>query len=277
MTYDKNFLDHVDRLIKQRPISAKTLAPFRDLVLFMTQSDPKVESVVLEERLRNIKQEEGFPLFSREDLPLDVAAFSDLLASFLEHLGNSKRNDKRELKKALEKSKSTPDWTLNLFQCLLKQDEDTLAKIGTDVGLDPGVLRFLGIIALKPSLHTLRDALSQNIDKEAWDHGYCPLCGSQPSMAYFDETGKRYLHCELCGEEWAYPRLNCPFCRNQDHETLGYFHSDDEEGYRVDFCRKCLRYLKTVDKRVFENPAPMELEYLATIHLDILANEHGFK
>jgi FdhE protein len=96
-------------------------------------------------------------------------------------------------------------------------------------------------------------------------------------MAYFAKTGKRYLHCELCGQEWAYPRLKCPFCRNDEHETLGYFDVEGEEGFRVDFCRKCLRYLKTVDKRVFEEAAPMELEHLATIHLDILANENGFR
>jgi hypothetical protein len=32
-----------------------------------------------------------------------------------------------------------------------------------------------------------------------------------------------------------------------------------------------------VDKRIVEDAAPMEVEYLATIHLDLLANRHGFK
>jgi hypothetical protein len=32
-----------------------------------------------------------------------------------------------------------------------------------------------------------------------------------------------------------------------------------------------------VDKRIVEDAAPMELEYLATLHLDLLANKHGFK
>jgi len=277
MTYDKHFLSHIDRLIQQRPISEKTLAPFRDLVLFMIQADPELEPIVLEEGLNDIKREEGFPLFSREDLPIDFDTVSDLLTRFLEYLGNSKRNDKGGLKKALEKSKMDPDWALKLFKCILRQDEDKLAKIGKDTGLDPEVLRFLGYVALRPSLHALCDTLSQKIDKEGWDHGYCPLCGSQPCMAYFAKSGKRYLHCELCGEEWAYPRLSCPFCRNQDHETLGYFEAEEEEGFRVNYCKKCLRYLKTVDKRVFEEAAPMELEHLATIHLDILAAEQGYK
>jgi FdhE protein len=276
MTYDEQFLGHIDRLIQQRPISEKTLAPFRELVLFMIQADPEVEPFDLEEGLKDIKQKEGFPLFSRQDLPLDFDTVSNLLTKFLEHLGNSHRQDRGALKKALEHLKRGPDWALKLCQCILGRDEDTLTTIGKDAGLDKEVLRFLGCVALRPSLHALCDTFSQKIDKEEWDHGYCPLCGSQPSMAYIDKSGKRYLHCELCGEEWAYPRLSCPFCQNQDHETLGYFQAEEEEGFRVDYCRKCLRYIKTVDKRVFEEAAPMELEYLATIHLDILAAGQGF-
>jgi hypothetical protein len=32
-----------------------------------------------------------------------------------------------------------------------------------------------------------------------------------------------------------------------------------------------------VDQRVFEKATPMEIENLATIHLDLLAEENGFK
>jgi hypothetical protein len=38
-----------------------------------------------------------------------------------------------------------------------------------------------------------------------------------------------------------------------------------------------MRYIKTIDKRAFEEVGPLELENLATIHLDLLANENEFK
>jgi len=91
------------------------------------------------------------------------------------------------------------------------------------------------------------------------------------------DQGKRFLHCELCGYEWYYPRLKCPFCKNDQPKKLGYFVSEEEEGFRVDFCKKCNRYIKTLDMRVIEQPAPMELESLITFHLDMLAHEQGFK
>jgi len=84
------------------------------------------------------------------------------------------------------------------------------------------------------------------------------------------------LHCELCGFEWNYPRIQCPFCENRDSEELGYFMSEEEKGLRVDYCKKCNTYIKTIDLRVAEAPAPLELENLITLHLDMLAHEQGF-
>lgn len=275
MTTD--ILEHIDRLIAQRPASQDALLSYRELVRLMKDVKPRPPSVHMEDRLEDLKKEEGFPLFSRNDLPLDFESASKLLRKFLDHLSGTEREDANGLKKAMEKSKAGHAWTDKLFRAVLKRDDKGLTKMGKEMGLDLKALEFLAQNALKPSLQVLRDVVSQQIDKRGWDKGYCPLCGSEPNMAYFDKTGKRHLHCELCGEEWPHPRLHCPFCQNQDQKSLGYFHSEEEEGFRVDFCRKCNRYIKTVDQRVLEDTGPMELEYLATLHLDLLANKHGFR
>ncbi len=272
-----DLLDHIDRLIQQRPVCKDVLTSYRELVNIMNQVEPRAQEMVLDDNLKEVKAEQGFPLFSREDLPLDFSASSDLLIMLLKHLADSEREDSDGIKKALEAAKNHRDWTNVLLKALLEKNSETLSKIGEDVGLEPGTLDFLARVALRPSLHVLRQSLSSVIDGEHWDHEYCPLCGSHPNMAYFAKPGKRYLHCELCGEEWSYSRLKCAFCRNDDQKTLGYFQAEGEEGFRVDFCRKCLRYIKTLDRRVFEEAVPLELENLATIHLDMLAVEHGFK
>lgn len=277
MTFYQDVLQHIDRLMEQRPVSKASLGPFRELVLVMAQASPESKPPVLEERLRGIKEKEGFPLFSREDLPLDFDTASALFEKFTEHLGRTDRDDKAGLKKALHRSKGEAAWTKELFKAILSQNRKALSRFAKDVDLSPEVLQFLGQTALKPSLQALREALSGGVKKEEWDKGYCPACGSQPSMAYFDKSGKRFLHCELCGKEWDYPRLRCPFCENVDHETLSYFQAEKEEGIRVDYCEKCLRYLKTIDRRAFEEAVPMEVENLATLYLDVLATEQGLK
>lgn len=273
----QDLLKHIDRIMQQRPVAKGVLTPFRELVIIMGEVRPETKPVVLEDRLKGIKREEGFPIFSRDDLPLDLDSASGLLKRFLDHLGATEREDREGLKKALIRSEAEPEWPERLFKAILRDDKKALSRIAKEVDLDPMVLQFLGGMAIKPSLSALRDSISDTIDRVGWEHGYCPLCGSRPDMAFFEKTGKRYLHCELCGEEWPFPRVRCPFCDNHDHETLGYFQAEEEEGFRVDFCKQCQRYVKTIDKRVFEEPAPLELENLATIHLDLLATEHGFK
>ena len=273
----QDLLKHIDRIIQQRPVATEVLTAFRELVIIMGEVRPETKPVTLEDRLKEIKREEGFPVFSRGDLPIDFDSASELLKRFLGHLGAAEREDGEGLKKAMEKTEGEPEWTKRLLKALLRDDMKALSRIAKGVDLEPEVLRFLGGVALNPSLSALRGSITDTLDKAGWEHGYCPLCGSRPDIACFERTGKRYLHCELCGEEWPFPRVRCPFCDNHDHETLGYFQAEEEEGFRVDFCRKCQRYVKTVDRRVFEEPAPLELENLATLHLDVLAAEHGFK
>jgi FdhE protein len=273
----QDLISHIDRLMVQRPASKTALRAFRELALLMEQATPEAKPVQVEKGVREIQQQEGFPLFSRDDLPLDLDEAAELLKKFLTHLGNQDREDSKGLKKALKEVESADDWPKKLFRAILRQYEKALPEMAAGVDLDPSVLAFLAKTALRPSIERLRETTKEYLDTTGWDKGYCPLCGSQPDMAFFEKTGKRYLHCELCGEEWPFSRMQCPFCNTREQENLGYFETEEEEGIRVYFCRECLRYIKTIDKRAFEEAAPLELEYLATIHLDLLAQENGFK
>jgi len=270
-------LQHIDRLKTQRPVAKPALEAYRELAILMEEADSRIGPVDIDARHNAIKSEEGFPLFSRDDLPLDFSSASRMLTQFLKHFASVERDDQEGMKKALAAVTSDPEWGGNLFEAILKQDEAAQEQMARSVGLDSGTLRFLSEVALKPALQSLRSAVSDSIPREGWDAGYCPLCGSQPDMAFFTKTGERYLHCGLCGEEWRFTRIKCPFCNSEDQESLGYFEAEEEEGFRVYFCRSCSRYIKTVDKRVFEEVAPLELESLATLHLDVLAHEQGFE
>ena len=88
-----------------------------------------------------------------------------------------------------------------LFQCILDEDESALADFAQQVALDPRGLGFLARTALTPAMESLRSAFADRIDTENWNFGYCPLCGSRPDIAWFNDSGKRHLHCELCGTQ----------------------------------------------------------------------------
>jgi len=270
-------LAQIDRVIQKRPLYKEALSTYRELVRLIEDSKPEIAYSTKDEAVTETKVKQGFPLFSREDLPLDLKATSSLFPRLLEHLSSQKREDSKALKNALDRVQTDPQWVERAITAFLSRDETTFTTMAQEVNLEPMVLRFVTSMALKPSLNALREAVGERIQKETWNYGYCPLCGSSPDMASLDDQGKRILHCELCGSEWRYPRLKCPFCENSEPKELGYFVSEEEEGFRVDFCKKCKVYIKTLDMRVVESPAPLELENIITLHLDMLAHEQGFK
>ncbi len=270
-------LNQIDRLIQKRPMYKEALSVYRDIVIFLNEIEPEIKYVMKDEVVHEIKIKEGFPLFSREDLPLDLKAASSLFERLLEHLTSKKRKDKEALEKSLNRVRKDSNWIKKIITAFLSRDETTIVNMAKEVTLEPMVLKFLIHMALKPSLNTLKESVRERIEKDGWNYGYCPLCGSYPDMSCLGDQGKRFLHCELCGYEWYYPRLKCPFCENDKPKKLGYFVSEEEEGFRVDFCKKCNRYIKILDMRVIEQPAPLELENLITLHLDMLAHEQGFK
>ena len=272
----ERYLKHIERLIRQRPSSGPSLRAYGELARLMIRTEPAHQpKTAMNEDLR-INGKDGVPLFSRKDLPLDFAAASLLLNRFFSCLSETKRKDRSGLAKALKQSGKDLEWNDSLFAAILKQDESVLTAMAGGVGLDSLTLLFLGKTALRPSLEAFRHLMEEIIGEKPWDHGYCPLCGSPPDMARFTKTGKRRLHCELCGQEWAFARIGCPFCINRDPEDLGYFEAEGEEGLRVYYCNVCRKYLKTIDSRVFEEVAPLELESLATLHLDLAANRNGY-
>ena len=72
-------------------------------------------------------------------------------------------------------------------------------------------------------------------------------------------------------------RLMCACCGNTDQESLRYLYSELEKGYRIDVCDKCKGYIKTVDSREISHEIVPAVEDLATLHLDMVAEENGYK
>jgi len=51
----------------------------------------------------------------------------------------------------------------------------------------------------------------------------CPLCGSRPLMGVLrveGDSGKRFLLCSFCSQEWEFRRIHCPTCGEQAEGKL---------------------------------------------------------
>jgi FdhE protein len=106
----------------------------------------------------------------------------------------------------------------------------------------------------------------------------CRACGGSPVVATLRDhagaLGARALVCGLCGNEQRIRRLTCAHCGESDAERLRVHTAESVPHVRLDECRSCGRYLKTVDLRRRGDAVPM-VEELATVELDLWAREQG--
>jgi FdhE protein len=162
-----------------------------------------------------------------------------------------------------------------LLAMLTGSDSDRAA--GT-LGCAPAPLAFLSRGFLSPIAEALSGLAS--LPTEATPAPVCPLCGWPPQVSRLederDALGNRRLVCALCATAWTFPRATCPACGVSGDQGLE-FHVDEGLAHvRVEACKTCRCYLKSVDLRVVGVAEPL-VDDLATPELDLWASEQGLE
>lgn len=108
-----------------------------------------------------------------------------------------------------------------------------------------------------------------------WVTGRCPACGSPPALAEVF-AGERLARCGFCGCAWRPRPDRCVHCAAGPPDFATVVPDRTRPGRRLEVCRGCGGYLKTLD---VAQPAPFPLtaiEDLASSDLDAAAAHHGF-
>jgi Protein involved in formate dehydrogenase formation len=117
-----------------------------------------------------------------------------------------------------------------------------------------------------------------------WRGAACPVCGGPPqATAIAEETGEfmagspRSLICGRCATWWAYPRVVCPACGEEDPRHLDSYLPHDRRWVRIDICSTCQGYIKCFDlrQRGAVDVVPV-VDDVATVALDVWAQQRGF-
>jgi FdhE protein len=273
----ENLKKRIDQIKKKRPGYGEILNFYQKVreAQDKVKASLKIDPIHLKKEWKELLGKEGFSLLQKQDFPIDVMT-SVVLFETLCHIAEAANphmagqvriikevigNKRIDLKKLLEEGAG----------------EQKIEKIADESRLDKKVFLFLIQSSAKPSIEAGMEQLRGELDPETWLKGYCPMCGSLPSLSLLkEEVGKRYLFCSYCGYQWRIDRIFCPFCNNKDQESLHYFYGEGEETHCIDLCEKCHQYIKTIDYRNLQESDPV-LEDLATTHLDILAKQKGYK
>lgn len=106
----------------------------------------------------------------------------------------------------------------------------------------------------------------------------CPVCGSLPLLGVLrpeGDSGKRFLLCSFCSQEWEFRRILCPTCEEEAEEKLPVYVAEDMPHVRVEACDTCKFYLRTIDLTKDGNAVPL-VDDLASIPHTLWAHEQGY-
>jgi formate dehydrogenase maturation protein FdhE len=162
--------------------------------------------------------------------------------------------------------------------------------------------RYLARAAAGPVLEALGAAAGAACDGPR-DSVHCPVCGGRPQVASFASspedlvTAHRYLVCSRCSGSWAYARLTCGVCGENDTAKLvvwgevGTSQAEISDSIvkpgamrapipadarfphlRIDGCRTCSHYLLTVDAERDPRAVPL-VDEIGAIPLDLYARD----
>jgi FdhE protein len=171
-----------------------------------------------------------------------------------------------------------------LLRAALHRRQGEARDIAAPLGLNLPVLWFAAELSVAPLAHAwqrrllgltpaddrLRDLVA------AWDRGTCPACGSWPALAEFFH-GARLNRCAFCSAFWPLAHDRCTFCDTADERFRTVVPDAARPGRRLELCRACGGYVKTIDVGQL-TPFPLvAVEDLASSDLDRAALHHGFR
>jgi formate dehydrogenase maturation protein FdhE len=217
--------------------------------------------------------QQGHPLLAPEHLAADGQA----LAGLCDQMGRIVTERRPELAEAVVGIRGWLDERRDQIGALaVEYLRDGRVSEGEEFGLDGYLLTFIFINALRPFLRAQAQALAPWVDDSVWYRRRCPICGGEPDVAALERgSGRRRLLCSRCDSEWAFQRVGCPFCGNEDPSQLAYYLSDDQV-YRLNVCEQCRRYLKTIDLRQVAGERLLAAERILTAAMDVAAFEAGY-
>jgi hypothetical protein len=274
-------------MLRARPQFDRAVSLQRELLGRMFELTDVIERsplprVTLPARYLAAKLAGGKPVLAGEPLPLPLTALVPALPDYCDALErNGAGATAASIKTCLLETLIDPG---ALLAATVRRQETVVRQLAVKRGLASELLWLVAELAASPYIHILQEALVARASMEpvlkgaldAWTHGYCPYCGSWPSMV--EQVGdQRFLRCSFCAFAWTPAEAGCIYCHNQG-DTFSQITPDPAKPHRtVDLCGDCRLYIKSIavpELSVFPLLLIVDMD---TMDLDLAAMERKFK
>jgi FdhE protein len=261
-----------DDVLRRRVTLAETLAPYTAIVEAWAQP-AAVAPLAWSARQCAAAWERGVPLLADAAVAIDAEEMETWLAPAMDAVATLRPHDATALQRFAEAWDAGDVRPSSLFPA-----QGRVGQVPGDIGLDPGVVAFIAAAGLRAPLARAFSLCHEHPRDGIWELGVCPFCGGPPAFGDLIEDGRRRLACAVCGGEWIFARMRCPFCGDAETKSLVRLEAEDpkEQGYLVSACRQCKGYLKELDRRVRWNGGPAAVEDWGSPHLDLIATRAGY-
>lgn len=272
-------LDKVmDRIIENNPHVSGIINAFRAVIIERNRlaGDLKIKALAPDE-IERMRLDTGTPvikqtvLFRPED-PLETIALS-LIPAFNQGLPDL-QGDLDKLQDCILKK------TIHLYdylEALPDNGKKIIDRWSAELNIRPAALLLVLKTVIWVILHKRKKEIADRFGEFEWEKGYCPICGSFPSISVIKEkNAQRWLHCCQCGHDWRFSRVICPYCGHEGQKGMTFYFLEERKQESVYTCDQCKRYLVTLNpvSDLFE--MDLDISALGLAHLDILMQDKGF-
>jgi FdhE protein len=219
----------------------------------------------------------GAPVLDGARITVPGSATDALVAALLRSASRANA-DAGSVPRAGDPAERLPGDSLTIVSAAIRQDRVALNHIAGVAGVEEGVLAAVAHFASLPLLLEAGRSAAARVPGD-WRAGYCPVCAAWPTLVELRGLERRrVLRCGRCAAGWERDVLHCVFCGERDHRQQGTLVPEEGgELVRLETCRSCSGYLKSVTTL---RPGPvwaLPLEDLRTLELELTALDRGFQ
>jgi FdhE protein len=270
-------------VLADHPDLEPAVALQRRLITLVTGAADAIEDaglprLSLPPRYLAAKLRQGVPALVSEPIPVPAAALTPVLVAMCDALAAGGAGEAAEhVRTAIVEGTIEP---ASLLTASLTRDQQAIRTGAVHRGLAPDLVWLIAELAVGPFAHALQQALFAHAglaDALAqWNEGYCASCGSWPALAEV-VGGHRTMRCAFCATAWELNTYACVYCGESGEEFVTAAPNEARTDRRLELCRACGSYLKTVDVPAL-SPFPLfAIADLETMDLDMAAMENNYR